>query len=84
MYLFELWFSPDIRPRVGLLDHMVALVLAFKGTSIQFSIVAISVYIPTNNTGGFLTIRSSDRNATEVRLCFPSASYQEGHNTGLS
>ena len=27
MYLFELWFSPDICPGVGLLDHMVALFL---------------------------------------------------------
>ena len=26
MYLFELWFSPDICPGVGLLDHMVALI----------------------------------------------------------
>ena len=28
MYLFELWFSPDICPGVGLLDHMVALFLS--------------------------------------------------------
>ena len=25
IYLFELWFSPDICPGVGLLDHMVTL-----------------------------------------------------------
>ena len=25
MYLFELWFSSDICPEVGLQDHMVAL-----------------------------------------------------------
>ena len=25
MYLFELWFSSDICPKVGLQDHMVAL-----------------------------------------------------------
>ena len=29
MYLFELWFSPDICPGVGLLDHMVVLFLVF-------------------------------------------------------
>ena len=29
MCLFELWFSPDIRPQVGLLDHMVALFFSF-------------------------------------------------------
>ena len=39
MYLFRLDFSLDICPRVGLLDHMVALFLVFKGTSVLFSIV---------------------------------------------
>ena len=29
MYLFELEFSPDIHPGMGLLDHMVALFLVF-------------------------------------------------------
>ena len=29
MYFFELEFSPDICPGVGLLDHMVALFLGF-------------------------------------------------------
>ena len=27
MFLFKLWFSPDIQPGVGLLDHVVALFL---------------------------------------------------------
>ena len=36
-YLFELCFSPDICPAVGLQDHMVALLLVFKGNSILFS-----------------------------------------------
>ena len=31
-------------PRVGLLDHMVALFLVFLGTSILFSIVAVAIY----------------------------------------
>ena len=61
MYLLELWFSLDICPGVGLLDHMVALFLVFKGNSIFFSIVALPVYIPTNSDGGvpFLHILSS-------------------------
>ena len=29
MYLFEFWFSLDVHPRVGLLDHMVALFSVF-------------------------------------------------------
>ena len=29
MYLFELWFSTDIYPGVGLQDHMVVLFLVF-------------------------------------------------------
>ena len=29
MYLYKLWFSLDICPGVGLLDHMVALFLVF-------------------------------------------------------
>ena len=38
---------------VGLLNHMVALFLVFLATSIRLSIVAIPMYIPTNNVGGF-------------------------------
>ena len=35
-----------IYPVVGLLGHRVVLFLVFKGTSIVFSIVAVSIYIP--------------------------------------
>ena len=51
--LLELWLSQGICPVVGLLGHMVDLFLVFKGVSILFSIVAVSVYIPTNSIGGF-------------------------------
>ena len=34
---------------VRLLDHMVALFLAYKVTFILFSIVTISIYLPTNS-----------------------------------
>ena len=50
----ELWFSLGICTGVGLMGHMVILFLVFKGTSIWFSIVAVSIYIPTNSTRGFL------------------------------
>ena len=54
MYLFELEFSPDICPEVGLLDHMVALFLVFKGTSILFSIVFVPIYISHQQCGRVL------------------------------
>ena len=50
---FELEFSQDICPGVRLLDHMVALFLVFYGISTLFSLVAIPIYIPTNNVWGF-------------------------------
>ena len=55
MYLFKLEFYSflDICPGVGLLDHTVALFLVFKGISILFFIVAVSIYIPTNSARGF-------------------------------
>ena len=56
MYPFELEFSSllDIcLVVVGFLDHMVILFLVFKGISILFSIVAASIYIPTNSIGRF-------------------------------
>ena len=57
MYLFELvlsFFSLDIYPGVGLLDHMVALLLVFKGSFILFSIVAAPIYIPSVKRFPFL------------------------------
>ena len=36
-----------------MLNRMVALFLVFLATSIWLSIVAIPMYIPTNNVGGF-------------------------------
>ena len=44
MYLFELWFCPDICSGVGLLNDMVILFLVFWGTSILFSIVPGPTY----------------------------------------
>ena len=53
VYLFELWFSLDICPGVGSMDHMVVVYLVFKGASVLFSVVVVSIYIPTNSVGGF-------------------------------
>ena len=35
-----------------MLDHVVVLILVFRGPSILFSIVALSTYIPTSSIGG--------------------------------
>ena len=53
MYLLESWFSQGICPVVGLLCHMVILFLVFEDITILFSIVAISIYLPTNCARGF-------------------------------
>ena len=52
MYVFKLEFSVDIYPKVGLQDHMAALFLLFKGTSIPFSI-SRPIYIPASSVGRF-------------------------------
>ena len=41
---------------VGLLGHMVVLFLVFKEISILSSIVAVSIYIPTNSARGFCCV----------------------------
>ena len=46
-------FSLAIYPGVELLDHIVAVCLVFKGTSILYSLMAAPVYIPTNSVQGF-------------------------------
>ena len=51
MCLFRFWFPQDICLGVGLLGHMVVLFLVFWGTSVLFSIVGVTIYIPTNSAG---------------------------------
>ena len=53
MSILQLWLSQSICPIMGLLGHMVVLFLVFKGISILFSVVAVSIYIPTNSARGF-------------------------------
>ena len=43
---FQFFFSQCICPVFQLLGHMVVLILVFKGTSLVFSIVAISISLP--------------------------------------
>ena len=52
---FSVLVSSRIGPVVGLLSDMIVLFLVFKGISILFSIVAVSIYIPTNSARGFHT-----------------------------
>ena len=63
IFLLVFLFSSDIYPGVELLDLMVVLFLVFWGTSILFSIVAESIYIPTNSVLLLLSHFSC------VRLC---------------
>ena len=51
-------FFSDIYPEVELLDHMVALFLVFWETSILFSMVAPTIYTPTNSVFYFSTFLS--------------------------
>ena len=53
MCLFQFWFPQGICLGVGLLGHMVVLFLDFYGISIPSSIVAVSIYIPTNSATVF-------------------------------
>ena len=43
---------------VGLLAHMVALFLVFKGLFILFSIMAMPINIPTYSVGGFTSLHT--------------------------
>ena len=53
MCLFRSWFPQGVYPGMGLPGHMVVLFLVFKGITIPFSIVAVSVHIPTNSARVF-------------------------------
>ena len=43
MCLFQFWFPQDISLGVGLLGHMMVLFLVFKGITMPFPIVAVSI-----------------------------------------
>lgn len=50
--IFVCLFLLDVYLGVGLLGHMVVVFLVFKETSILFSTVAASIYIPINSVQG--------------------------------
>ena len=50
MCLFQFWFPLCICLGVGFLGHMVVLFLVLKGVFVPSSIMAVSIYIPTNST----------------------------------
>ena len=58
MYHFRSCFPPDICPGVGFQGLVVDLFLVFKGASLLFSMVAVSIYIPTNNAGEFPSLHT--------------------------
>ena len=60
MRLFQLQFSQDICPVVGLLDDMVVTFLVFKEISILFSIVAVLISIPTEQEGSLSSASSPE------------------------
>ena len=55
IHLLKLEFWLNICLRVGLLDHMAALFLIFKGTSLLFSIVAAQFTFSPTGQKGFLS-----------------------------
>ena len=61
MYLFKLWFSMDLCPGVGLLDHRVVLFLVLQGCSILFSIVVYQFTFPPIVSEGSLPVTLEPR-----------------------
>ena len=49
---FQITFFSGYMPSSEIVGSYVALVLAFEGTSILFSTVAVPIYIPINSVGG--------------------------------
>ena len=56
MCLFQFCFPHGICLGVGLLGHMVALFLVFKGISMPSSTVAVSIYITTKSARAYTFI----------------------------
>ena len=61
MCLFQFWFPQGMYLGVGLLGRIVVLFLVFKGITILSSIVAVSVYIPTNSARVFPFLHTLSR-----------------------
>ena len=50
---FRIMVFSGYMPKSGIADYLKALFFVFKGSSILFSVVALSVYIPTKSVGSF-------------------------------
>ena len=68
MFFSVPWILLDICPRVGLLDHVVALFLVLWGTSILFYRVAGPIYILTNSASTLFRIFTS---VVSHQSCWP-------------
>ena len=77
MCLIQLWFSQGVCPVAGLLGHMVDIFQVFKGIFTLFSIIAVSVYIPTNNTSSpaFTVCRVYDDGHSDWCRVMPHSSF---------
>ena len=58
MCLLQFWFPHGMCLVVGLLGHMVVLFLVFKGITITFSTVAISIHILINTARTYTSIHT--------------------------
>ena len=70
MTRLELQFSPGVCPVGGLLGHMVVEFLVFERPFILFSIVAVSIYIPTNSARGFPFLHTLSSKNLQTRISF--------------
>ena len=73
MRLFQFCFPQGICPVVGFLDYMVVLFLVFKGISILFSIVALSIYIPNYSARRFPFLHT-------FSIIFVCSLFDDGHS----
>ena len=69
MCLFQFWCPHNICLGVGLLGHVVVLFILFKGISILSSIMAVSIYIPTNSARGLPLLHRGRAPSPAVFVC---------------
>ena len=82
MCLFQLWFTESVCAVVGFLGHMVELFLVFKGVSILYSTVAVSICISPNNARGvpfLLTLPAVDKSLSIASSPLIQSTLNYGH-----
>ena len=70
---FQLFFSQCICPVFLLLGHLVVLILVFKGISLVFSMVAISISFPTFSV-------NAPQHLLLVQFFFACTIFDDGHS----